>query len=403
MLWLNEANHVLMHGAAYALAAGPLAGDLPVLQISLFVLGIVATVIGIGGLLVHVMLRAGGETAAEEHVRALLDALPDAVLVCSFEDRVVSFNPTAAALFGDPTHLPGRLIRELLPFIPTDGERRGDGAPWSGSIAGASGGAVDVEVSRAVLAGGRLPARAAYIAHDISKYAELNRLREELLHNVAHEVRGPLSVLGGGLEILDREYATLSAEEFGRILRGARRAAAHLDGIVDDFLSAGSIRAGRLIPHCSPISVAAILDEALSLTGPMIAERGQQVERITAPDCPPVQADLRPASRALANLLSNACKYSPPGKPIVIRVDTVDEWGRIAVEDHGHGVPPAQRRRIFERFYRAHAENNKPGIGLGLAIAKSIVQAHGGTIDVDGTYTEGTRVWFTLPLARGSR
>jgi signal transduction histidine kinase len=114
-------------------------------------------------------------------------------------------------------------------------------------------------------------------------------------------------------------------------------------------------------------------------------------------------ADQGAASRVLVNLLSNATKYSPPGETIVLQVEE-SPGGQvcIAVEDRGPGIPPEEQPWLFERFYRVK-DTRSGGIGLGLAIAKGIVEAHGGTIGLRSAPGEGTRVWFSLPRAEPLR
>src|SRR5205807_852800 len=101
----------------------------------------------------------------------------------------------------------------------------------------------------------------------------------------------------------------------------------------------------------------------------------------------------------LSNLLANASKYSPDSEAISVHAVRSDRMVRISVADHGPGIPSEQRAGLFERFYRVRPWNEEPGIGLGLAIAKGIVEAHGGAIGVETEVGVGTSVWFTLPLA----
>ena len=111
-------------------------------------------------------------------------------------------------------------------------------------------------------------------------------------------------------------------------------------------------------------------------------------------------ADQRYARQVLTNLLTNASKYSPEHSIIRVRAEPAGTMLRISVEDQGPGIPPEHRAGLFERFYRVRAASDAPGIGLGLAIAKGIVEAHGGSIGVDSEVGRGTQVWFTLPSAR---
>ena len=343
------------------------------------------------------------ETLAKERARqrALFTALPSPVILTALDGCMTLFNPAAVALFGDPERLVGRAIQELLPFIPAGTERADQRAAWHGSVTDVTGRSVDLEVTRTLLPEGRLPASHVYILYDISRHAELNRMREQLLYSVAHELRNPMAVLENALEILSEEFTTLSADEFARLMESAHRTTMRLRGLMEDLLSAGNIQSGRFTVHRRPTKLAAILDEALDAVESMVAERGQRVDCDRSSDNLYVLADQRYARQVLANLLSNASKYSPVGEAIRVEVEPVEGSVRIAVVDRGRGIPAEQRAGLFERFYRVRAGNDAPGVGLGLAIAKGIVDAHGGTIGVESEIGKGTTVWFTLPLARG--
>jgi signal transduction histidine kinase len=238
-----------------------------------------------------------------------------------------------------------------------------------------------------------------YVVHDISRHAEVNRLREQLLYSVAHELRGPLAVLDNALEILDGEFEQLPADEFRAVIGAARRTSNRMRLLMEDLLSAGSIQSGHFVVAPRPTPLAAIVDDALEAVGPTLEARGQELVRQLPGPKTGVLADQRYARQVLTNLLTNASKYSPEHSIIRVRARPAGTMLRISVEDQGPGIPPEHRAGLFERFYRLRADADAPGIGLGLAIAKGIVEAHGGTIGVDSEVGRGTSVWFTLPNA----
>ncbi len=233
---------------------------------------------------------------------------------------------------------------------------------------------------------------------DITGYAELSQQREQLLYDVSHELRGPLGILENDLVILAREFGALSARELDQLIASAIRVARRLRRLMEDLLSVGTIQAGKLVIDARPTDLQLILDEALESVGDMIAIRGQRVERETAPGPLKVMADTRYAPEALANLLSNASKYSPDGEIIRLQVARDEGFVRVTVTDRGPGIPARKRELLFDRFYRIRHDSREPGIGLGLAIAKGIVEAHGGNIGIDSELDSGTRAWFTLPV-----
>ncbi len=225
--------------------------------------------------------------------------------------------------------------------------------------------------------------------------AELSILREQLLYSVAHELRNPLSVLENVLDIIGEEYTELSAEEFERLVLSARRTAGRLRTLMEDLLSAGAIRSGHFRVDPRPIALRAIVREAADLLETLVAERGQTIE-IVIPEDLVVLADARYARQVLTNLLTNACNYGPQASTIRIAAEAVDGHVRVAVIDRGLGISKEKQMHLFERYYRTRSEG--PGIGLGLAISKGIVEAHGGNIGLESEPGRGTTVWFTLPL-----
>lgn len=352
--------------------------------------------------------RAAGE---EARYRALIDALREPVIVTNAQHRITALNAAASLLFGGTLkELYGRPIQDILPFVPTPAsapapaETEGGSARavWHGSVSDPGGRSVDLDVSLTTL-GQDLAAERVYVVHDISPHAQLNRMREQLLYNVAHELRGPLSVLNGVLDIVAVEHAELPPEEMGQLLGSAQRTSRRLSMLMEDLLSAGSIQSGRFKVSPQPTELSSIVDDALETVQSIVAGRSQRV----AVDLPAndllVLADRRYVRQVLANLLANASKYSPEHTLIQVKAAPAEPDGtvRVVVEDHGPGIPPEQQAGLFERFYRAHDERHRPGFGLGLAIAKSIVDAHGGTIGVDSQAGMGTRVWLTLPTATG--
>jgi two-component system sensor histidine kinase VicK len=238
-----------------------------------------------------------------------------------------------------------------------------------------------------------------YVVHDISRHAEVNRLREQLLYSVAHELRGPLMVLDNALEILDDEYDKLTAQEFSQVLGSARRTARRMRTLMEDLLSAGSIQSGHFVVAPRPTPLRGIVEEAIEIAQPWIEARAQTLQVDLPPGGGAVLADVRYARQVISNLLNNASKYSPEQSMIRVEAKSTGHMMRIAVTDQGAGIAPEQQAGLFERFYRVRADTDAPGVGLGLAIAKGIVEAHGGSIGIDSQVGTGTRVWFTLPAA----
>lgn len=338
--------------------------------------------------------RALGEQEALR--RELFAALRTPILTTLMSGQIVQFNAAAVALFGAPARLYGRDISEVLPFAPAPTEAAATDA--QGRLADATGRTLDLEVSRTILSGDGHEGYAVYVVHDISHHAEINRLREQLLYSVAHELRSPIMVLDNALEILT-EYPQLTAAEFGKVLGTARRTARRMHTLMEDLLSAGSIQSGHFVVSPRPTELGVIVDDALDIVQPVIEGRGQRVE-LALPDRPAhVMADQRYAPQVLTNLLANASKYSPEDSVIRVRAAPEGTMLRVSVTDQGPGIAREQQAGLFERFYRVRGDTDTPGVGLGLAIAKGIVEAHGGSISIASEPGSGTCVWFTLPRA----
>ncbi|MCA1644303.1 MAG: PAS domain S-box protein [Chloroflexi bacterium] len=330
----------------------------------------------------------------EAQRRELLEAIRTPIVSTSLGGRITGFNAAAVALFGSPARLYGRGIREVLSFVPEPLESAvGD---VQGRFADATGRTLDLEVSRTVMQEAGDQGYAVYVVHDISRHAEVNRLREQLLYSVAHELRGPLMVLDNALEILHDDYPKLTTEEFTHVLGTGRRASRRMRTLMEDLLSAGSIQSGHFVVAPRHTDLSDLVAEALEIVGPTMEQRAQRIEIDVTQDAATVMADKRYARQVLTNLLANASKYSPEDSLIRVVGRPLGTMVRIGVEDQGPGIAPEQQVGLFERFYRVRSDNDAQGVGLGLAIAKGIVEAHGGSIGIDSTPRNGTSVWFTL-------
>lgn len=332
---------------------------------------------------------------------ALFQALREPVVVTTGSGQVFSLNTAAWALFGTPASLYGQPIQALLPFVPELEERVLAHARWQGQLSDPAGRLLDVEVTLARL-GADQDADLAFVLHDVSEHVERSRLREQLLENLAHELKGPVSFLESLLETIADYHVEMSAEEFGLRIGQARRTSAQLHMLLDDLLSVGTIQAGQFTINPAPTRLADIVTAAVDLVGYMVNQRDQQIRVDSAPKLL-VNADARLARQALVNLLTNASKYSPDRSIIRVSGEPGEAVARIDVVDQGPGIAEEHRALLFDRYYRAPTSTSEPGAGLGLAIAKSIVEAHGGQIDVHSEPGAGTRAWFTLPLVEPPR
>jgi signal transduction histidine kinase len=382
--------------AVLLVQADALLTDTPIdLRVQLALLAFAASTAGVAKVLdSRRRAAAAGTASAEAEQRDLIASLPNPVLITDADGNVTTLNRAGFEMFGQ--RAAGQPIDTLLPFV------RRPGVPglvrsWRGRITDTHGRAMDTEVQLSVvLRGGG--ASAVYVVNDVSELATANRLREELLYSVAHELRQPLTVLDNTLDILSGEYLSLSARDFEQLLASSRRTVRRLRSLMDQLLSAGTIESGRFVLQLRPIRLRAIVEDAVDATRPDVEGRGQHVAVKVADDTT-VMADARYAQQVLSNLLANASKYGPRAERIDVDAVRDGRVIRVSVTDHGPGIPADQQADLFKRFYRLASTSAEPGVGLGLAIAKGVVEAHGGRMGVVSEAGKGTTVWFTLRLA----
>ncbi len=220
-----------------------------------------------------------------------------------------------------------------------------------------------------------------------------------VLATVAHELRGPLTALATSSELLAEDFLHLDPEQVKGMLAAMHRRTLWLQGLVENLLCAATIREGRLQLYRQSLSMRDLLEDVSAVVNPLLAQRGQRL-RVRLPQrLPEVLADSRRLGQVLVNLILNASKFGPARTPIDLTVSLRGGVIHVAVADRGPGVPAEQAQRLFEPYYRAPATaaNGKDGVGLGLSIVKSIVEAHAGRVGVESRRGGGARFWFELP------
>jgi two-component system sensor histidine kinase KdpD len=228
-----------------------------------------------------------------------------------------------------------------------------------------------------------------------------DELKTELLHAVSHELRTPLaSILASAGSLLQRDVAWTDREH-DEFVSAVQEEALRLDRVVGNLLDLSRIENGSLVPHKAWHDVGALIEDIAGRLRPVTA--GHPMRLDVPEDLPPVELDYVEIQQVLANLVENAAKFSPAGSEIAIRVGRDDGVVRFEVSDHGPGIPVSDSERVFAPFVRLGRAGHGPrGVGLGLAIAKRLVEAHAGSIWVDRASGEGTRVVFTLPVQAGA-
>ena len=244
--------------------------------------------------------------------------------------------------------------------------------------------AVAVEAS-AALERMLLVRRAAEEESRLHRQEELDRKKSEFLSQVAHDLGTPLtSILWSSQNLLDGVLGPL-APGGTDAARSIRDAASHLSRLVTNLVAIARLDDGVPGLRPEPVRLSDALVEAVSAIAPVAARKGVRIELAVSDGTPPAHCDREGLMKAALNLLDNAIKYAPPGSAIVVRLARPAAGVQtFAVEDHGPGVPDAQKQAIFERYARGDnpAPGARPGLGLGLFVARTCVEACGGTLDV---------------------
>ena len=227
---------------------------------------------------------------------------------------------------------------------------------------------------------------------------QLDRLKDEFVLTASHELRSPLTSVQGFAELLMLERDSLTPKQVETveiILDNCR----HLVRLLNDLLDLARSDAGRLGLRLRPTELAPLIDDAVRLMRAQTEGAGQTLTERIDPELPIIEAEAGRVRQILVNLISNAHEYSPAGSSIEVEAHGYGGGVAVAVTDNGPGIPAEQLEHIFERFTRGDAglTQRVGGTGLGLAISKSLVELHGGTIEVDSTPGEGSSFRFRLP------
>ncbi len=328
---------------------------------------------------------------------ALLDSLGEGVIAVDANGTVIRVNAGAHALLG---------IADPAPFssdrLPRDRSLR---AALADAIAGEATNDVELRLGGRTLLLAARPlsggAGAVLALLDLTPIRRLETIRRDFVANVSHELKTPLTVIGGFAETLaDHDPPEPQRRQF---IEAIRSAALRMQRLVDDLLDLSRIESGGWQPHIAQIAVRALVTEAAAAITDAAQSKGIVVNTEIAPDAAIVPADPLAVRQVLSNLTENALRYTAAGS---ITVFARRDGNRIAigVTDSGIGISAAHLPRVFERFYRADSARAREagGTGLGLAIVKHLVESHGGRVEATSTPGVGTTVtaWFPNDVTR---
>jgi len=325
-------------------------------------------------------------------LQSILDHAGDPILLLGRDERVQAANKAAAEQFRQPVaELMGRHIQALIPaFGRREGEvqaRRADGSTFP----------AELSIGRYEEDG---DAGSVCVVRDVTERRRLDEMKNEFVSTVSHELRTPLTSIRASLGLVTGGVAGALPDPVRELLDIAHKNSERLVLLVNDILDIEKIEAGRLEFHRERVSARRLLEQAIASNRAYGAQFDVRFEMVGDPAIDAaVYADVQRIQQVLANLLSNAAKFSPPGGAVEISL-AVDEGNAIFhVRDHGPGIPEGFRNRIFQRFAQADSSDmrQKGGTGLGLSISRAIVEHHAGQIGFSEAEGGGTCFFFSLP------
>lgn len=348
------------------------------------------------------------EIATEQaRLRTIINCMVDGVLVTNKDGQIVLHNPAVLRMLGcTDSPIQGRPIADCLPnqelvSLITDTLRP---ANIEYSMMSRE---ITVEPdANTVLMANIAPVRdehgtvsgSVVVLRDISKLKELDRVKSQFVSTVSHELRSPLGVIHGYLElVLEQDALPAEARE---MLERAKERAKGLLGLIEDLLDISTIEAGRVARNVETVQIADVVHSAVEFMKMSAEERKIDLQDQVPGDLPTVEVDKDDLNRVFTNLLSNAIKYNRSGGRVSVLGSVSGPYVRIDVTDTGIGIPAEALERVFDEFYRVKSAATRgiTGTGLGLSIVKRIVEAHHGRVELQSELGKGTTVSIYLPV-----
>ena len=233
----------------------------------------------------------------------------------------------------------------------------------------------------------------------VDELRRLSALRADFVSLVSHELRSPMAAVIGAARTLQSRWRTMSSDQREAFLALIADETNRLAALIGDVLDTSRIEAGTFSYTFTDVDLGRLVEDTVAIAS--IGQEDVRVRADVAPAVPSIRGDRERLRQVVTNLIDNAVKYSREGDEVEVTVRPENGSVRITVTDHGPGIPLDQQRLIFEKFGRAEVPgSSKPGTGLGLFIARSIAEAHGGSLDVRSRPAGGAAFVLTLPLER---
>ncbi|WP_420564991.1 ATP-binding protein [Thalassobaculum sp.] len=234
-----------------------------------------------------------------------------------------------------------------------------------------------------------------------------NRSKTDFLANVSHELRTPLnSIIGFSQIISNGTYGPIGDDRYLECARYVHDSGVHLLELINEILDVARIEAGQLTIAPQYVGIADVLRECAAMLSPRAKANDIALSFSTAPDTPPAYADSLRIKQIVLNLTENAIKFTPTGGSVSVEAEGTEDGGvRVRISDTGIGMTGPQITKALERFGQVRTDHmiTREGVGLGLAICKSLMELHGGTLDIDSVPEEGTTVSIVFPPRKGGQ
>jgi len=350
--------------------------------------------------------------AEADRRKAIFDSAMDAIVTINPSGGIETVNRAAGEMFGyAPDTLLGRDISVLVPLAP-DGEGlfldrlRSQQTIRDRSVCELEGRRNDGTTIPLDINLGEMPqpdgVRIVAVMRDCTERRRAEQAKDEFISTVSHELRTPLTSIAGSLGLLNAGAAGAMPDRATRLVSIAESNSRRLVRLINELLDIEKIQAGKLVLDLHNLDLTELVQRAVEGVSGLTEEFKISFAFDADPQPIPVSGDADRLVQVVTNLLSNAAKFSPRDGRVEVTVAKVDGRARIAVRDHGPGIPVEFRDRIFGKFAQADSSDTrqKGGTGLGLAISREIVERHGGRIWFDSTPGEGATFFVELPITR---
>lgn len=342
---------------------------------------------------------------ARQTTEAAIDSLYDPVLVTDAEGRVTKLNPAAEEIFGSEAENAGKHVGEVARDARIAGAVA-EALHSQRAVAGEGSASVlplAVDGSERAFRLRTTPMRdnekhllgAVTLLEDITHLREIDRLKSEFIATASHELRTPLTSVQMGVHLLLEGAAGELNDKQTEVLSACREDCERLDKLMRDLLDLSKIEAGESQPELQVIKAHGLIVDAAEALRPQVEAKGLSFEVSVPVDLPPIKADRSQIERVLANLVVNAIRYTSQGE-IRVKAELRGPYVAVSVADTGDGIPPEYLPHIFDKFVQVPGAATG-GAGLGLAISRLVVEAHGGQISVQSEVGQGSTFTFTLP------